>query len=440
VIRFLSRLSDAALNLLPRSIISEGNRPMAGLNLWLKPQRCSAWLPFSSITAFPWKASLRVHSDGARIVQDQHVAKKRAPSEWKHAPHLGKVSQKVPLLVVFCGVLLVSSCSKREQSEVDEAEWADIQPLTNAAVAATNQPRRVVQSEGEDYSPLVRRLKGMESVVRTTGETMITGESLVLDYERRFVRMDQNVKVVDDRGELAAETLTGRFSEDNEVEMIEARRGVRITSEGRTATADGAVYGFRSGAIQLDGNAQLSEGGNRLSGGQIKFWIKGSRRMVCEPNALLEITSTSELKVGGLAQGGGNVEIRSDRLVYDEDQALAEFDGNVRMRDSQAALNCERIMLHLKENNEIDWIEALSEVIIQTDDRKALADHASYYADEGRFVLDGDPKVKDGQHVMTGDRITFWRETRRMVCEPNARVLLYPDEEIKAKFLKDLKD
>ena len=350
-------------------------------------------------------------------------------------------------LVLFCGVLLASSCSKHEQPEVEEAVWADIQPITNTvAVVATNQPRRVVQSKGEDYSPLVRRLKAMESVVRATGETMITGESLVLDYERRFVRLDQDVKVVDDRGELEAETLTGRFSEDNEVEMIEARRGVRITSEGRTATADSAVYGFRSGAIQLDGNAQLSEGGNRLSGGQIQFWIKGSRRMVCEPNALLEISSESDLETGGvspriregLRQDGGNTEIRSDRLVYDEDRALAEFDGNVRMRDSQAALDCEKVRLHLKENNEIDWIEALSGVIIQSDDRKALADRASYYADEGRFVLDGDPKVKEGRHIMTGDRITFWRETRRMVCEPNARVLLYPDEEMKAKFLKDL--
>jgi hypothetical protein len=39
---------------------------------------------------------------------------------------------------------------------------------------------------------------------------------------------------------------------------------------------------------------------------------------------------------------------------------------------------------------------------------------------------------------MTGDRITFWQATQRMVCEPNARVLLYPDEETKAKFQKDL--
>jgi lipopolysaccharide export system protein LptA len=346
--------------------------------------------------------------------------------------------------ILLCGTLFLSACSKRERSGANEAEWADIQPLTNSTTIAdparTNQQRRIVQSEGEDYALLIDRLKAMESIDRSSDETMITGESLIFDYERRFVRMDQDVKVVDDRGVLETESLMGRFSEDNEVEIIEARKGVVITSEGRMATADAATYAFQSGAIELAGAAEVSETGNRLSAERISFWIKGSRRMVCESNALLEITSTSGLKVDGLSQGGGRTEIRSDRLVYDEEKALAEFDGNVRLRDPRAVMNCEKVRLYLKENNEIDWIEALSEVIIQSDDRKALADRASYYADEGRFVLTGDPKVKQGRNIMTGDRISFWQETQRMVCEPNARVLLYPDEEMQAKFLKDLKD
>lgn len=349
------------------------------------------------------------------------------------------------IMVLFCGLLLLSSCSRRERSVEDEAEWADIQPLTNTAVAVEHdavpdRPRRMVQSEGEDYSPLIRRMQEMESVVRAAGETSITGESLVFDYERRFVRMDQDVRVVDDRGELETETLMGRFSEDNEVEMIEARKGVRITGDDRIATAESAAYAFHSGAIQLDGKAQISEGGNRLSGDRIEFWIKGDRKMVCEPNALLEIADTSNFQPGGDLPDRGNAEIRSDRLVYDEEQLLATFDGNVRMRDPRASLDCGEARLHLKEGNEIDWLEALNGVIIQSEGRKALADRARYYVDEGRFVLDGDPKVKDGRNIMTGDRITFWQDTRRMVCEPNARVLLYPDEEMKAKFLSDLKD
>lgn len=343
-------------------------------------------------------------------------------------------------LAALCSSLFLYSCSQQEQTEAEEAEWADVQPITNAAVELPDQPRNMVQPEDESYAPLLQRLEEMETILRASGETMITGEGLILDYERRFVRMDQDVKVVDDRGELQTETLIGRFSMDHKVEIIEARKGVRIISEGRIATAENADYDFQTGAIQLDGNAQLAEGGNRLSGDQIKFWIKGRRRMVCAPNARLEMTGDSDLAMQGLGREGNHTEIFSDRLVYDEDRALAEFDGNVRMRDPRASMNSGKIRLYLKENAEIDWIEALSEVIIQSDDRKALADRATYYADEDRFVLEGDPKVKVGRNIMTGDRITFWRATQRMVCEPNARVLLYPDEEMKSKFLKDLKD
>jgi lipopolysaccharide export system protein LptA len=335
---------------------------------------------------------------------------------------------------------------------VDDSEWADIQPLTETAAAgalaenpapegASEVARPSVLSDSqEDYSPLIERLEAMQTIGRSPGEALITGESLTLDYERRFIRMDQKVKVVDDRGELETETLMGRFSADNKVEIIEVRKGVEIMSAGRKAFSDNGTYAFADGAIELAGNAQLTEGENRLSGDRIKFWINGNRRMVCEPNAMLEVASIVTAREGDVSEGSNRTEIRSDRLVYDEEQALAEFEGNVHVRDARAALNAEKLRLHLKENNEIDWIEARSEVIIQTEDRKALADRASYYTDENKFVLEGDPKVKEGLNIMTGDRITFWQESGRVVCEPNARILFHPDEELRAKFLKDLQD
>ncbi len=418
--------------------------------------------------------------------------------------------------VLLCGVLFLSACSKRERSVEDEAEWAEIQPLTittNGVITSipdpdpvsADQPRRIIQSGGEDYAPFIQRLEEMEALVRAPGETVVTGERLVLDYEKHFVRMERDVVVLDDRGKLKADgleghfsasnevehieaqghvwmavqhpegevqltgdhlvldrdgrtirmdkdvvvrdargvlrtdRLTGYFSVSNEVETIEARGRVQIESDGRTAEAEWADYNYQTGFVQLEGRANVADGANRLSGERIQFWIQGNRKMICEPNALLELSETGEISMEGLPKSsGGNTEIRSDRLVYDESKMLAEFDGNVRVRDPRVAMNCGKIWLHLKEGNEIDWIEAESEVIIQLDERKALANRARYYANEGRFVLDGEPKLKMGRNIMTGDRITFWQKTQRMVCEPNARVLLYPDEETKAKFLKDL--
>lgn len=420
---------------------------------------------------------------------------------------------------VFCGVIFLSACSKQELSLEEEAEWADIQPITNQVEAVSvemevvsNQVHHVVSGEVEDYSALIRRMKEMDSVKRGEGETLFTGErlsfnyeqnfvqleesvemqdgrgtleaellvgyfsssntlkvveahknvrvvmerqidesdegselivtgqDLVLDYERRFLRMEHQVKVVDQQGVLETESLMGRFSVSNTLEFVEARKGVKMESEGRHAAAETVTYSLLTGAVKLNGLAQLSNENARLSGEQIRFWLKGSRKVICEPNVFLEIISTSESEVAGIPAQEGVTEIRSNRLIYEEDKNRVEFLGNVRLRDSRAAMNCGNLQLYLKEATEIDWIEARFEVVIQTEDRKALADRATYIADESKFTLDGTPMVKVGPNIMTGDQIIFWQDTQRMVCEPNARLLLYLDDSVRQKFLKDLRD
>lgn len=413
---------------------------------------------------------------------------------------------------LLCTIIFLSSCSERGASVEEEAEWADIQPLTNTTTAevvfdepsSTNLSALVMDSEGADYALLARRLKAMLSVERAVGETLLTGEELLFDYEQRFIRMEQDVVLEDDRGQLKADLLEGQFSVSNEVEHIEAKgkvwlevphpegraevmgehlvldrenrmvrmeknvvvidaRGelrsdflignfsvsneleiieakghVRMDSEGRTARAENAHYNYRTGFIRLEGRASVAEGKSHLSGERIRLWTLEERKLICEPNVVLRIAG-AQLD-GSSGSESVDTEIRAGLLVYNESERLAVFQEEVRVRDPRAALNCGRLRLYLKESNEMDWIEALSEVIIHSDGWKALADRASYYADESRFVLDGEPTVKQGPNLMTGDQIIFWQKTQRMVCESNARALLYPTKEMKEKFLKDLNE
>lgn len=349
-------------------------------------------------------------------------------------------------------VVLVSACSKRERSDPDADEWADIQAMADdaaaepaAAAAGTDMIAETAEPAGVgaagDFSAFIDRLEQMKAVERQAGETLLTGESLALDYDRRFVSMDTNVVVVDDQGTLKTESLIGRFSISNEVEYIEAKGGVEIESGVRSASAQEAVYNYQNGFVRLLGQATASDGGNRLSGEQIELWIKGDRKMVCEPNALLEITGTRGLQVEGVPGGaGGDTEVRADRVEYDESKGLAVLTGNVRVRDASAAMNCNVVRLFLKHDSEIDWIEATGEVIIQIDNRRALADRAVYRASAGKVTLEGEPMVKQGQSYMTGDKIDIWVDPVRMVCEPNARAKLYITDEMRAKFLKDLNE
>jgi lipopolysaccharide transport protein LptA len=354
-----------------------------------------------------------------------------------------------PVVSVFLlSAVLLVSCSKQEPSDAEEAEWAEIEAMATDAVAVPrsgNEASTSVPTVGDvadsEFEPYLKRLAEMKTIQRGAGETLLTSERLVLDDEQRFVRMDEDVVVEDDQGTLTTDSLVGRFSASNEVEFIEAHGNVGLVSSNRTASAEHAIYNYRSGYVKMEGKATASDGSNRLSGERIQLWIRDNRKMICEPNALLEISAASGVKIDGFSGPTNELtEVRADHAEYDEEGGWAELVGRVRIRDPRAAMNCERIRIYLKEDNEIDWIEAVGEVIIQSDDRKALADRATYHADEGKFVLEGDPKVKQGLSVMTGDRIVFWHENRRMVCEPNARLLLYLDEEDKAKFLKDIDD
>lgn len=349
----------------------------------------------------------------------------------------------------LCGfVLLGAACSKRERTDPNAEEWNDVQALADDAgvVITVPEPESVNPPQvGEpvpegEFGGFIQRLEQMKTVRRQTGEMLLTSKTLNFNHEQRFVRMDEQVKVVDDHGVLETESLMGRFSASNEVESIEATGGVSMTSDDREARAGTAVYDYLSGLVELEGLARVSEGGNHLSGERIRFWIKGNRKMICEPNALLEISGISGAAGENLPARNIDTEIRAERVVYDESKQWAQLIGNVRLRDPRMAMNCGEARIFLKDDNKIDWIEALSEVIIQSGDRKALADRATYHADERKFTLEGAPKVMQGPNIMTGDRIMFWPETRRMVCEPNARALLYMDAETKAKFLEDLND
>lgn len=361
------------------------------------------------------------------------------------------MSKSLLLLTLSGSLLLGASCSKRERSDPDAEEWSEIEAMADdAKVVLSSRPSdsKGATSAGEpvtegEFDGFVQRMEQMKSVEREAGQTLLTGTTLVFDYQARFVRMDGDVLVDDDHGQLKAESLTGRFSDSNQVELIEAKGGVLIDSGERKARADEAVYDYLSGTLNLKGRAAISAGGNNLSGEEIRCWIRGDSRIICEPNALLRIAGSSETGIDGMPEGIGDTEIRANRIMYNGSDHRADLVGNVRLRNPKVAMNCGEIHLFLKDNNKIDWIEAVDEVIIQSEDRKALADLAIYNAGEGKFTLEGrPPMVKQGRNVMTGDRIVYWHKTRAVLCEPNGRVLYFYDldEETKARFPKDLND
>ena len=99
-------------------------------------------------------------------------------------------------------------------------------------------------------------------------------------------------------------------------------------------------------------------------------------------------------------------------------------------------MDCGTMNVRFGENNEIDWIEALTEVKLHNEGREAHAGRAVYDIATDEFLLEDEPKIVDGRNMLLGERIRFWRATGRMVCEPSARLIMYPDDKFKTELFE----
>jgi lipopolysaccharide transport protein LptA len=128
--------------------------------------------------------------------------------------------------------------------------------------------------------------------------------------------------------------------------------------------------------------------------------------------------------------------ITSEELFLNYKAKTVRFEQNVHVQDPKMAMDCGTLEVRFGEKNEINWIEALANVKILSEGREANAGKAVYDVKTDEFVLEDKPSLRDGKNTLYGDRIRFWRASGRMVCEPRARLVIYPDKAVKTDFFE----
>ncbi len=122
--------------------------------------------------------------------------------------------------------------------------------------------------------------------------------------------------------------------------------------------------------------------------------------------------------------------ITSTEMLLDYDARTVWFQQNVQVEDARLKMDCNTLEVRFSENNEIEWIQALGDVILHNEGRKAVAETAVYDMETDEFLLSGNPRIIDGRNMLLGEQIRFWRGSNRMICEPSARLVIYPGEEV----------
>lgn len=127
------------------------------------------------------------------------------------------------------------------------------------------------------------------------------------------------------------------------------------------------------------------------------------------------------------AAGGELTVITSDRLTFDYQRRFALFEGHVVVTDPEMKIEADAMTARFDEEQHITSIVAQGRVRIEQQDRIAFAGRATYDVASGRITLEENPRVQRGRDELSGAVITFWRHENRLVCEPGARLVLYPE-------------
>lgn len=126
------------------------------------------------------------------------------------------------------------------------------------------------------------------------------------------------------------------------------------------------------------------------------------------------------------------IKIVSNELVTDNGTQTATFTGKVVAKQGDVTIYSDKLVIHYSKGQEVDQIEAFGHVRIVQVNRLGESDYAIYESKSGKVTLTGNPKVVQGQDVVTGHVITYFVDEQKslVTSAPGKRVdaLIHPKE------------
>lgn len=130
------------------------------------------------------------------------------------------------------------------------------------------------------------------------------------------------------------------------------------------------------------------------------------------------------------------ITIKSDELLTDSNTRTATFSGKVVARQGDITIYADRlIVVYAAKEQEVEKVEALGNVRIVQGTRTAQGGRATYDNRAGTITLEQNPKVQQGNDVVSGKVITYFVDEERSVVTsgPGERVeaTITPREKVK---------
>ena len=216
--------------------------------------------------------------------------------------------------------------------------------------------------------------------------------------------------------------------------MLSPSQSVHVTAEQMVAKNTTA-------AARYSGRSRLWQGGNIVQAPVIEFNRNGRTLDArAEGSQRVSTVFVQPDKDGKNAP----VEVKADRLHYEEAQRKAVFEGFIVVHSADSTLRANKVAIALKPQtagqpakaqappalnqanpgapSQVQTIDATRDIQLEQPGRKAVGARLLYTADEGKFVLTGvpgvPPSIFDAEHgQVTGVSLTFFNRDGRVLVD-----------------------
>lgn len=126
------------------------------------------------------------------------------------------------------------------------------------------------------------------------------------------------------------------------------------------------------------------------------------------------------------------IQIKSDELLTDNTAKTATFVGKVVAKQGDVTIYSNKLVVHYTNGQDVDQVEAFGHVRIVQENRLGESEYAIYESESGKVTLKDNPKVVQGQDVVTGNVITYFVDEQKslVTSAPGQRVVstIHPKE------------
>jgi lipopolysaccharide export system protein LptA len=298
------------------------------------------------------------------------------------------------------------------------------------------------------------------------GIVKVNSDSMTMNMEKELITLVGNIKIDDVSFNIFCDRLyldlkKNKNSSDDDSENAINPTGVsQITCEGNVkiirkitadelqkggeqkAFADKAVYNTVDEQIILSGKRpQIFRGKDMISGKRIVLWKNSEKLQAYESCELKIVLPNKNDKISE------QTVVNSDFMNFDNANNLGIFKGNVRIKNADVKLNCNKMTIHLEDRangkkeiksetdisskKELKEIVCTGDVVITRDskvtgvDEKALAGRAVYVLKDNKIILsEKNPIMIRGRDSVSGKKMIVWLDQSRLEVLKDSKIII----------------